>query len=363
MRRIAWLLIGCGSLFALAPVAFGADSGTYSDRFDTQSYSGSNGNLAWNGGWEEVGESNGPGAGKVRVEPDTGCTSGHCLKISNALLQGNQGGAARYADTSVFTTAELSFDVTSETLGLGGGLGALTGSSLVVEVTTGGTWSVLYRGDLLDLLDGGASPVLSLDDYLSPGFGVRFLAQDLLGGEVLIDNVEITGLFPAPPPTTAPTTTTTSPKPTPPSSSSTSSSTTTTTTPTTSAPGDTRPTTTTTAPRTTTSEDRPGDAPTTSTTSSADDEPPVSPVDPTDGPPPPDRPSGLRTSEGGVQADAGGFSFTPVDLIGGHRSAVERITADWVSLAGLAMVVTGTSVLGVDRRRRRDPDPEHTLDP
>ena len=217
MRRAAWLLVASGlALAVLAPAALGETAASYADKFDAASYSGSNGGLAWAGPWEEIDESDGPGSGAVRVTTDTGCKSGNCLQVTGALLELQNAGSARFADTSIFSSAELSFGMVSQTLGLGGVVGALTGASFSVEVSTdfGSHWMVLDQGSVLDFLDTRTTKNLSLDSYLAPGFGVRFRVQDLLGGQVLIDDVQIVGaLRPTPsttttvsPPVSAPTT-------------------------------------------------------------------------------------------------------------------------------------------------------------
>lgn len=62
--------------------------------------------------------------------------------------------------------------------------------------------------------------------------------------------------------------------------------------------------------------------------------------------------TGLRVGENGVQASAGSLGFRPIGLVADQRSSVERIASGWINLAALALVVTGTSIYGVDRRRR-----------
>lgn len=354
MRRVAWILVASGlAVAALAPTALGDDAGSYIDHFDQSSYSGSNGTLPWGTPWVEVGESDGPAAGSVRVVPDAGCKAGHCLRIASALLELQQAGAARFADTSIFATATLSFEMVAETLGLGDLIGALAGASLSVEVTvdSGAKWKMIYQGSLLDLLDPGAK-VLSLDPYLSTGFGVRFLAQDLLGGEVMIDDVEVVGAVRPPPTTTTPTTV---PATTP--------TTTTVAAPTSTSGGG--PGSVTTPPTTlrssTTSTTQPPRETTTSTSLPA-----VEPAPPAGGgSSPSDGPGGLRASASGLQASADLPSFRPIGLVAGQRSGVERIASEWLNLVSLALVVSGFSVAGVDRRRRSRSrttgEPPHSL--
>lgn len=337
MRRTAWALVAAGlAVGVIAPAALGEVAGSYADRFDQSSFAGSNGTFAWAGPWAEIGESDGAGSGAVRVTVDSACASGSCLKIASALLALDQAGAARFADTSVFSSADLSFEIISETLGLGGLVGALTGASFTVEVSMNGgsKWTVLERGNLVDVLNSETRKVLSLDSYLSPDFGIRFLVSDLLGGEVMIDDVQIIGVV-VPPPTTTTTTTSLPPMTTedPPGS-----------TPTTS-PASGTPSPPTTAARTTTTT-RPVREEVTTTTS------PESGPALVDRGSPPSLGVGLRMSDGGLQASADLPSFRPIALAGGHRSGVERIGSGWISYVSLALVISGLSLLGVDRRRR-----------
>lgn len=349
MRRIAWVMMVVGVvLLTLAPVALGEVAASYADSFDAPSYTGSNGSLHWKAPWNEVGESDGPGAGAVTVVPDARCQAGNCLRITSGL--GSQAGAARFADLSIFATAELTFESASRTLGLPL-IGSLTGD-LVVQVTTnsGGSWAELYRADLAGLLGGNES--LSLDDYLKAGFGVRFLAQNLLGGEVMVDDVRIAGELRPSPTTTTTTTvpTTTSPSTVP-----------TTNTPTTLPETDPTPTTTfpdfgtePTAPTTTLprSDGRVPGRETTTTSTTQPVSPPVADPPAGGGSPPGEADTGMRMAAGGMQVDSRGLSFRPIGLAAAHKSSVERITSEWLSLAGLALTITGASALGVDRRRR-----------
>jgi hypothetical protein len=357
MVKLGWLLVSAGLIMmAVVPGARGEVQASYLDRFHNVSYSGSDGSLDWSGPWVEVWENDGPDSGAVRVATDPGCVAGRCLIIASDLLAVNRAGAGRLADASVFADAELSFHVGSTLLGGGGLIGGLSGATLLVEVTTnsGASWSTVDSLLLTDLSGAGATRAISISAYLSAGFGVRFSVRDLLGGRVMIDDVKIAGVLkPSPPPTTtSPTTTTPSATP-----STTQRQTTTTSDPTTSTstpvPSTTRsresPTTPPDAPeRPPDSEPRPPDA--TGTPSDDLGSGPPDAADPTESP----GGRGLRLGGGGVMADyeRGRVTLIPIDLPVDYRSSAETIASRSIGLAGLALVVTGASILGVDRRRR-----------
>ncbi len=86
--------------------------GAASDSFPGTSYAGSNGPLDWAGDWQEIGETNGPGSGDVRVVRESQCASGRCLRLGahrdSAGATGNRG-VQRSLDLSGATRAELSY--------------------------------------------------------------------------------------------------------------------------------------------------------------------------------------------------------------------------------------------------------------
>ncbi|MEX0864106.1 MAG: hypothetical protein WD269_04435 [Acidimicrobiia bacterium] len=331
MRRTAVAGLVLATLIAFAPAALAeSDHGEYRDDFKSTTYSGNDGSLTWGGPWAEIGEDDGPDIGWVHVMDDPHCSGNKCLHIDSTGVNLDSLGAVRYADTSVFEQATLSYYLDGE---------VLLNVTVSTQVTTDGSgWQTIDTNTILVLGDSSGERTISIDDFLSEGFGVRFVVSGILNGEVYIDNVEIEGDLVVDPTTTTTsepsTTTTTQP--------------TTTTKPTT---PDTRPnTTSTTATSTTTTTTRPGTGgvpppagPTTSTTLAGS---------------PALAGTGLRVGESGVQADFGS------DMFGGHlmapevlglsidyRTAVEIIGAHWVWLLVLMLVITGALVGGIDRKR------------
>ncbi|HEX9762110.1 MAG TPA: hypothetical protein VGA97_03325 [Acidimicrobiia bacterium] len=332
MRRTALAGLVLATLTALAPAALAeSDHGEYRDDFKNPTYSGNDGSLTWDGPWAEIGEDppDGPDIGWVHVMDDSHCSGNKCLHIYSTGINFNPLGAVRYADTSVFEEATLSYYLDGE---------VLLNVTVRTQVTTNGSgWQTIDTNTILALGDSSGERTISIDDQLSEGFGVRFVVSGVLNGEVYIDNVMIEGdlvVDPTTTTTTEPTTTTTQP--------------TTTTKPTT---PDTRPSTTsTTAPNTTTTTTRPDggvapppNRPTTSTTLAGS---------------PALAGGGLRVGESGVQADFGsdmfGGDLMAPEVLGltiDYRTAVEVIGAHWVWLLVLMLVITGALVGGIDRKR------------
>jgi hypothetical protein len=330
MRRTLVASLVLAALIAFAPAALAESGhGEYRDEFKNPTYSGNDGSLTWDGPWAEIGEDDGPDTGWVHVmdEPPL-CAGNKCLHIYSTGINLNSLGAVRYADTSVFEQASLSYYLDGE---------VLLNATVSTQVTTNGSgWQTIDTNTILALGDSSGERTVSIDDHLSAGFGVRFVVSGVLDGEVYIDNVEIEGDLVVDPPTTTtttePSTTTTGPA--------------TTTNPTT---PETRPSTTSTiAPSTTTTRLdtgvlAPPDGPTTSTTLAGS---------------PALAGSGLRVGESGVQADFGsdmfGGDLMAPEVLGlsiDYRTAVEVIGAHWVWLLVLMLVITGALVGGVDRKR------------
>ena len=334
---------------ALAPMAFASgNQASYRDQFNMVSYYGDDGSLSWANPWTEIGDNtNNPSAGAVQVVSDSPyCASGGCLSARGGPLPVEQIGAARYADTSHFSDAKLSFFLRTRSLDLPAV--SLEGVVEVQVIKHGGSWTTIESWALVDVSGEGMTKTVPINDYLSEGFGVRFRVLGLLGGEMFVDNVEIKGtLTPTPTTTTTtnPTVTTTNPSTTSTSTSpqatggdeesspprnGTGAATTSTTT----------PTSTTTSPRTTQTTE-------TSVVVASDDA----------GLPP--GTGGLRHAQHGIQAgyDQGMFGDTDMirpEVLGlnaDYRMAVEVVTSSWAGLVGLVLVITAALVSGLDRRK------------
>ncbi len=231
---VAGLALWLGSIGILAGSAAAAASTTFRDSFASVSYGGNDGSAEWDGNWVELGESDGPAAGKVSVRSDSRCASGSCGYLSasgNATV-----GMLRAADLSAATSATLTFSHRRTKVGNDPALVRVS-----VSGDGGGSWSTVAVLALDASDDAQLLESLGISSWISPETVIRFRAESTpgQGGRFYFDNVQITAELADPP-----TTTTTSQPP----------ATTTTTTSTTQPPGSTTtstqppPSTTTTAP-------------------------------------------------------------------------------------------------------------------
>jgi hypothetical protein len=111
--------------------------GYYLDQFNAVAYNGNDGALAWSGEWQELGESDGPGTGRVRVNANAShCASGNCLRIGGTEVSIAGRGVSREADLAGATSAELTFTVSYS---------RSNGASVTLEISAdgGSNWTPL----------------------------------------------------------------------------------------------------------------------------------------------------------------------------------------------------------------------------
>lgn len=340
--------LGIAGVPSIGAVAHSGEHGYFKDRFEAVSYSLNDGTLEFSGPWIEIGDDGEPGSGQVHVGADGECNNGNCLHLEGGLL--SRIGVKRSADTSMMEDASLTFSLEVA------GIGLLSLATLDVQVSENGSkWETLETFPLASS-EGHHEPWFSVDEFRSESFGVRFLVQGLVGGQVYIDDVKIEGtLTPTSTSTSTSTTTTTS---------TTSSTTTTTTAPTTSTTrptttSTTRPTTTTTDAATTTRDDGsvPGEDSTTTTTPGTTTTSPLTPGVGTLLPG-----SGLRNTSVGLMVDYGGGMaddvMPQVEVLSAELSVDYLLEAESFDVVGLwlallSLVVAIAVVGGVDSRRRR----------
>jgi hypothetical protein len=163
-----------------APVAPPSEdcNGVFRDEFNTVSFSGNDGTLAWSNDWQEIGESDGPGSGDIVVS-------------NNLRLQDNDNGGEgvmRTADLSRAQKAALSMDATTS---------GLDSSSDYVDVLISadgesGPWEQLQRiAGPSNTVDIKVSHDIS--KFLSANTTVRLITSPSMGGSdrVYFDNVQI----------------------------------------------------------------------------------------------------------------------------------------------------------------------------
>ncbi|MFB3051792.1 MAG: hypothetical protein ACE1Z0_07385, partial [Acidimicrobiia bacterium] len=207
MRRFSAILT-VSALMMVATAAQGAGGPqSYKDRFDSVSYSGSNGSIYWESGWKEVGESTGPFEGAVHVGIDPYCADYKCLHILGQGETYSLIGAMRHADLSEFDEAELSFDVRRL---FDEELEDIADARLLVQVSTDGSkWKIISTFGLMKTDSSPIHKTKGINSWISEGFAVRFVVAGTFGAEVFIDNVEIKGTFASEPTTTTTEATTT----------------------------------------------------------------------------------------------------------------------------------------------------------
>jgi len=122
-------------LLAVGYTATALTNGTFRDEFRVMGFNGDDGSLPWSGPWYEIGESDGPNAGAVRVKVTSDCVAEACIEIGK--LTGNDGSAiGRQADLSGAGSAVLNFSYNREN-----SLAAGTGIRLLASATGASPWT------------------------------------------------------------------------------------------------------------------------------------------------------------------------------------------------------------------------------
>jgi serine protease AprX len=170
-------------------ISTGIADSTLMDTFTNSSFNGNDGNIKWSGPWQEVGETDGPAAGNVRVANLLVCTgsTGYCLVIySNNGAEIENRGASRQADLSHAASATLSF---SYRRAFNSGM---TGSvSVQVSGDGGATWTTLATYDLdnWDLFK--VTQTFDISPYVAANTQVRFIGSGSANRNIAFDNIQI----------------------------------------------------------------------------------------------------------------------------------------------------------------------------
>lgn len=213
VRRPITFAVTAALLVMIAiPALAGETTETHLDMFSAQGFGGNDGTLDYAGPWIEIGESDGPTSGYVRVWDHLYCDNALCLKVGGT--DGNAGGhgAYRVVDLSGATRAKLTFESGTELLGEN------SRGTAVVQVSPNGgdTWSTIKTFSL-DSDDGDIKfrTTIVITDWATPDTVIRFMITEApdLGAYWLIDNVAVEAWFEEAPATTTepPETTTTEP--------------------------------------------------------------------------------------------------------------------------------------------------------
>ena len=169
-----------------------AASGTVRDEFSSASYGGNNGTTNWSSAWAELGETDGVGAGVVRVGANASCAAGNCLYFDaqNVTLGGR--GLRRGADLGGAASATLSFTYRRRAAGATGLV------HLEVSSNGGSSWGRLASYPLNADDAAQTAQNFDLSAYASSATQIRFIGQGSASGvpssvvrQMFIDNIQI----------------------------------------------------------------------------------------------------------------------------------------------------------------------------
>ena len=160
---------------------------TVRDEFTDISYGGNSGVQSWNGDWQEVGESDGPSSGRVRVYSDSRCAAGNCLRMGGDEVNLNNRGAMRTANLSGATSATLSFSYRRyESDDEGGSV------SVQVSADGGTTWTTLSTYHLSSSDSSHIAQSFDISAYTTGDTQIRFLgAGSEVEGYFYFDDIQI----------------------------------------------------------------------------------------------------------------------------------------------------------------------------
>ncbi len=162
-------------------------AGDYLDEFNAAAFDGDDGSYGWSSDWQELGESNGPGSGRVRVvASSTRCVNGNCLRIGGEEVSINGRGVSRQADLSGATTAELSFTIADS--------GSEGSVSIEISGNGGSSWTTLATFSMGSGVPSTPTPQsFDISAYAAADTEIRFVGAGSLNNTayLYIDNVRI----------------------------------------------------------------------------------------------------------------------------------------------------------------------------
>jgi len=160
----------------LARAADSPPQDTIADDFDPNTrFAGNDGSRPWTNAWQELGEADGPGAGRVEIETSSFCAAGACLKIGGSLKSLAGMGVSREADLTGAISATLSFVYMSDSFG--------SSASVKAEVSSNGgaNWTTLGVYTLTNISTAPITPTFNITPYISPHTQVRFIGVGSTG--------------------------------------------------------------------------------------------------------------------------------------------------------------------------------------
>lgn len=157
------------------------------DEFGSASYSGSDGTASWAGPWQEEGEADGPGDGRLQVVPGNKCASSKCLEIGGSGVGLNGFGLRRGADLQGVATAKLSFSYRRQVTAAGDGR-----LSVQISDDAGASWSTIAIYELSASDAAHVAESFDVTAWAAAGTDIRFLGSGRETGAVIyLDDVEL----------------------------------------------------------------------------------------------------------------------------------------------------------------------------
>ncbi|MCP3978028.1 MAG: DUF11 domain-containing protein, partial [bacterium] len=142
------------------------------DEFNAISYGGNDGTANWSADWQELGESDGPSSGRVRVLSSTRCASPNCMCIGGDEVSINGRGLVREADLTGASSATLTFSYRRQRLDESGG-----SIDLDVSDNGGSTWTT-RQTYVLNGSDAGQVPqTFDITAYIASDTQIRFIGS------------------------------------------------------------------------------------------------------------------------------------------------------------------------------------------
>ncbi len=159
---------------------------TFRDEFSALTYSGNDGTQPWTGSWQELGETDGPGFGRVRVVTSAGCVAANCLRIGGDDVSITNRGVLREANLASATAATLSVSSRRQILDDGGG-------SILLQVSGNGgaSWTVLKTWNLNGADSSQVVDSFDISPYLAPDTQIRLVGSGSVESYLHVDNLQI----------------------------------------------------------------------------------------------------------------------------------------------------------------------------
>ena len=158
---------------------------TVRDEFNAIAYNGNDGTHNWSNDWQELGESDGPTSGRVRVVSSTYAASGNALQIGGGSITGCS--LSREEDLTGASSATLTFSY--RRLRLQNPKGSIT---LSVSSDGGANWTDLQTYRLNGTDPSQVPQTFDITSFIASNTQIRFLGSGKkVGNYFYADNIQI----------------------------------------------------------------------------------------------------------------------------------------------------------------------------